>query len=287
MQFKALWLGFLPVMWITVASAADQTRTLTAVQDTSIFNGTASSDTLADGSGDFLWLSVTAEGLNRRALLKFDVSGIPPGSVVKQATLTLYESRARDEHNVSLHRLLGSWGEGASNAGGSGSGVPAQTGDATWLHRFFPGTLWTTPGGDFDPNASAVQRVGLPNTTYSWTAITPPPPAAVPRLVQDVQAWVNNPGVNHGWIMLGQDGFQNAKRFESRNNAAVVNRPQLRLVYTEPVPPVDEADIPVPPWAVALLGALVWGLRMRHKDMRHTDHARRSSGTSRRHSDSP
>lgn len=149
--------------------AADTTVTLTATQDTSIFFGTPASPTLADGSGDFLWVSVTAEGLGRRLLLRFDLSTIPPQSQVRQATLTLYESRSRDTHTVSVHRLLASWGEGASNAGGAGTGAPAAPGDATWLHRFHLGTFWAQPGGDFDAQASAQQLVGLPNQTYSWT----------------------------------------------------------------------------------------------------------------------
>jgi hypothetical protein len=245
------------------AHAADQTMSFTAVQDTSIFYGTIGSENLADGSGDFIWVSVTAEGLVRRMLVKFDVSALPRGAVVRQVTLTLYESRARDEHAVTLHRLLASWGEGTSNAGGAGNGAPAAPGDATWVNRFQPGQPWTTPGGDFDPVASATRVVGLPNTTYSWGGEPYVSGDPVPRIVRDVQGWVDAPGSNHGWIFIGVEaGLQNAKRFESRNNATSVNRPRLTVVYGPPDPAGQNADVPVPPWALGALAALLVGARI-------------------------
>lgn len=250
------------------AQAADTTLSVTASQDTSIYFGTPDAPTRADGAGDFLWLSVTAEGLVRRLLLKFDVSAIPAGSVVKAATLTLYESMSRDNHDVSVHRLLAAWGEGASNAGGAGTGAPAMAGDATWLHRFYPATFWATPGGDFDPAVSAVRLVAYPNATYSWSAALPGAGGPAPRLVQDVQAWVDTPSANHGWILVGKEtGSQNAKRFQSRNNAVAQARPLLSVVYTPPAAPAGDGDVPLPLWAVALLAA---GLARRV--MRRSDH---------------
>jgi hypothetical protein len=218
-------------------------------RDTSIYNGTPGSGNLADGSGDFLWLSVTAEGLNRRALLRFDLSAIPPGSVVQQVQLALYESRARDGHDVAVHRLQRAWGEGTSNAGGSGAGAPAAAGDATWLNAFHPATPWSQPGGDFVAAPSAVAPVGLPGQFYTW--------GSTPALLADVQTWVDQPATNHGWILIGNEqGLQNAKRFESRNNAAAANRPRLTVRY-DPPPAGNDADIPVPAWALVLLAAAV------------------------------
>jgi len=250
------------------AHGAMQTVTVTATQDTSIYNGTPGSSTLADGSGDFLWLSVTAEGLVRRMLVKFDLSAIPQGVAIRQVSLSLYESRARDTHDVALHRLLAPWGEGASNAGGAGTGAPAQPGDATWLHRFYPATLWTTPGGDFDLTPSAVQNVGLPNTNYVWAGAVVSPGDPVPRIVQDVQSWVDAPATNHGWMLIGAEaGQQNAKRFESRDNAAAANRPRLTVVY-EVVADSASAEAPLPLWELALLAALLAGRVVSRSDHR-------------------
>ena len=232
------------------------TLVLTPVQDASIFNGTPASDSLAEGSGGYLWLSTTAEGLARRALLRFDLGAVPPGSVLRTARLVLYESRSRTNHLVAVHRLLAAWTEGPANAGGSGTGVAAGTGDVTWRLRSHPALPWQQPGGDFMPNASAIALLGLPNQTYAW--------ADAPGLVADVQRWVNLPADNHGWILIGDEiNAQSAKRFESRNNAVTVNRPRLELVFDSPAPPAD-GDVPLPLWAMALLAAaLGWRLKTR------------------------
>jgi hypothetical protein len=68
----------------------------------------------------------------------FDVaSQVPAGSTIVSAA-----ARAGLQHgntgpsNIELHRVLADWGEGASNSN-TGQGAPSQTGDATWIHRFF------------------------------------------------------------------------------------------------------------------------------------------------------
>lgn len=248
----------LVVLALSTAGAAAQEleSVLSPVQDTSIFNGEPGSSDLGDGRGESLWLSVIASGLNRRALLKFDLSAIPPGSKVRQVTLSLYESRARDEHLVRVHRLLESWGEGASNAGSSGTGVPAQPGDATWTHRFHPDTLWSTPGGLFEAQVSASGLVGAPNQRYNWSGQLPPQGGPTPRIVQDVQGWVDAPAANHGWILIGaEDGLQNAKRFNSRDNA--VEQPRLVVRYEPAAPGAADGDVPLPGWALLTLGGLL------------------------------
>jgi hypothetical protein len=232
------------------------------VADTSIFNGTAGSDGLSDGVGLYLWLAVTAEGLNRRALVRFDLASILAGSVVLEARLTLYESRSREDHAVRLHRLLRGWGEGGSNAGSAGNGAPAQAGDATWTRARFPDQAWTTPGGDFVAAPSASTLVGGPGQFYTW--------GPTPSLVQDVQGWIDAPSSNHGWILIGNEtGLQNAKRFESRHGSVAANRPGLSLLIEPPAPLARvDTDIPVPAWSVGLLGAgLAWmvGRRTRNR----------------------
>lgn len=98
-QHRSGWAGPFAAALLCAASSGqaqvpEQTVTITARQDTSIYSGTPGSHLLADGSGDYLWLSVTAEGLVRRLLRRFDLSTLPAGAVVRQATLSLYESHA-------------------------------------------------------------------------------------------------------------------------------------------------------------------------------------------------
>jgi len=233
---------------------------LEAVADTTIFGnqgGDTAFDATSDGSGPNIWTAVLASGTTRRALIRFDLSSIPAGSRVVSASLDFFVVRARDEHNTSLHRVLAAWGEGASNGGDAGVGAPAQPGDATWSHRVWPGTPWSQRGGDFVATVSAVRSVGFGPASYTFNS--------TPALVADVQGWLQNPASNHGWILIGDDqGNQNAKRLASRQSGNASARPTLVLG----VPPAeaDNGDIPLPPWALALLAAgLAAGLARRHR----------------------
>jgi hypothetical protein len=215
---------------------------LAASQDASIFQGAGYENT-ADGAGPSLWLSVIAAGVNRRALIRFDLGTLPRGTRVQEARLRLFQTRARDTHDVRLHRVLSAWGEGPANGGTAGVGAPAQAGDATWPNRFHPATPWAVPGGDFVAEASASIPVGLPGETYTW--------GPTPRLVADVQGFIDQPATNHGWILIGvEDGLQNAKRFESRESGAPGAAPALELRLAAP----GDGDVPLPWWAFALLG---------------------------------
>ena len=172
-----------------------------------------------------------------RALVAFDLSSIPAGATIESVTLQMRQSTPRPDvtqREVSLHRVLKDWGEGASDAdGGSGAGsggadgAPAAEGDATWLHTFFSGTLWANPGGDFDDSPSGSRPVG-PDGYYQW---------ASEQMVADVQAWVEDPDSNFGWLIRGQeslDGASNtAKRFTSRDATAVNTRPELTVVFSQ------------------------------------------------------
>jgi hypothetical protein len=170
----------------------------------------------------------------RRGLLAFDVSAIPAGSTINSVTLTLNMSRtAAGVEPVSLHRVLSDWGEGTS-AGtmGEGSGAPATAGDATWQYTFFNTTPWATNGGDFVPIASATQNIGNVGIYVFPSTVD---------LVADVQHWADNPGLNYGWVFLGDEiGAQpTSKRFDSKDNSITSNRPVLEVDFTPPTVGVE------------------------------------------------
>ena len=224
---------------------------LEAMADTTIFGnqgGDTAFDATSDGSGPNLWTSVLASGTTRRALIRFDLSGVPPGSRVLSSSIQLFVVRARDEHALSLHRILAGWGEGAANGGDAGVGAPAQPGDATWSHRIWPTTRWSQRGGDFVATASATRGVGFGPASYTF--------ASTPTLVADVQAWIQNPGSNHGWMVIGDDtGLQNAKRLASRQAGTASARPTLVLTVQPPASEISDGDVPLPAWALVMLGA--------------------------------
>lgn len=207
--------------------ASGQTvKVLGAVKDNTLYQDAAGG--LSNGQGAYLFAGSTNLGAARRGLIAFDVAaGIPPGSKILSASLTLHMSKTiAGSVPVALHRLEADWGEGASKAPSEeGGGGPAAPGDATWLHRFHPGTLWTARGGDFAPTASAVVGVG---GIGPWTW------ASTPALVADVQGWLDNPGSNYGWLILASQTGTTAKRFDSRENPAPALRPRLAVGFQAP-----------------------------------------------------
>ncbi len=162
-------------------------------------------------------------GQSRRALVQFDLTAIPTGATVTGVTLTMTNDRGKGgSHALSLHRVLASWGEGTSNSDADpGKGAAATTNDATWTHRFYPGTAWAAAGGDFAAAASASTVVGN-SGSYAWTSA---------QMVTDVQQWVSTPATNFGWLIIGNETTkQTARRFHSRTGATP---PVLQVTYTE------------------------------------------------------
>jgi len=180
----------------------------------------------SSGAGPSLFVGITGGGFIRRGVVQFDVaSAVPAGATVTGATMTLFMDRTvSGAQDQVMHRLLADWGEAGSVAsGGGGGGGAALPGDATWLHGYFDTTFWDNEGGDFNPAVSATQSVsGI--GSYSWTSA---------QLAADVQDMLDNPGDNFGWIIIGTElGGVTAKRFATKENGSVVNRPRLEIAYT-------------------------------------------------------
>lgn len=246
----------------SAAPAFASTHLLHPVQDATILLDGFGSN-LADGQGFYIWTGVTAGGVDRRALVRFDLSGLPPDRRVLGAKVTFHLDRSKKSGNdpVSIHRLLAAWNEGPANPGDSGAGTTAGPGDVTWLHRVYPGTPWSVAGGDF---------AGASDTQLAGNVATPTPVVFnSPALAADVQAWRDAPANNHGWILVGAaapDGQITAKRYASRTDPTY--RPTLEVELEDAGSPPGGGGsraVPLPPWAFALLGgALAWlGIRAR------------------------
>jgi hypothetical protein len=200
---------------------------LAAVADNTLYES-ATGD-LSNGAGEHLFAGRTTSLSIRRAVLKFDLSGIPAGSTINAATLTLHMSKTiAGAQSTTIHRLLRNWGEGTSNAAlEEGGGAPATTNDATWLHTFYSTQLWSTPGGDFAAAASATTSVaGI--GSYSWSGA---------GVTADVQQWLPSPAANFGWLVRGNEASAStSKQFGSKENPTAAFRPTLTVDFTAPQP---------------------------------------------------
>ena len=196
------------------------------IKDNTLYQSTAGS--VSNGAGSSIFVGKTNQGQVRRGLVAFDVaSHIPAGSIIDSVTLTLNVSRTidQDTRTLTLRPALKGWGEGTSTGGGGGG--PSAAGDATWIHTFYSGALWTNPGGDFG-GVSASHSFGNEGShTFNSTA----------QLVADVQTWLEAPNNNYGWFLIGDEGSNaTTRQLDSSENGAAANRPLLTINYTVPEP---------------------------------------------------
>lgn len=201
--------------------------TLAPSRDNTLYE--SATGALSNGAGTGMFAGVAGNGLIRRALVAFDTTPIPRGSVVTGATLRMQMSMTHAIlAPVALRRALAGWGEAGSLAPqGQGGGGTALPGDATWVHRFLGGAPWASPGGEFEPIASASILVGGFGV-YNWSS---------GGLTDDVQRWVNYPSENFGWLMQGDETFApSAKRFDTREHPDPLVRPSLTINYLAPCP---------------------------------------------------
>ncbi len=211
------------------AAAQTQVAPCASARDNTLY--AIANGSLSNGAGEAMFTGFTFGGELRRAVVAFDLAAIPPGSVVTGVAVQLFVTMTTSAPgDVSLHRALADWGEGTSVAGtgggGGGSGAPATAGDVTWLHRFHPNVPWTVAGGEFAPGASAT-LLGSGAGFHVWTS--------TPRLVADVQAWVDQAATNFGWfVMTPETPNDRTRRIATREHTVPSERPLLTVTYVPP-----------------------------------------------------
>ncbi len=228
---------FLAVLTLAVSSVQADIAEFGASRDTTIF---ANNPDNSLGGGVAMFAGTNSSNAVRRALISFDLSQIQAGSVINSVQLDLVLADISGgetiaTRSVGLHKLVGDWGEGdvlaGMGPGGTGQGDVADLGDATWTYQFFDTDPWITAGGDFVSGASASTLVGSDvNTTYSWNSTA--------TLVADVQAWVDDPDGNFGWLIRGDESekstFRNfwTKDAHLQDESLAVYEPKLIVNYT-------------------------------------------------------
>lgn len=206
----------------------EETKQLQPSKDATIIESSEGNLANSEGQTIFVGLTGQPQDSKRRGLIAFDLSAIPRRSRILSVTLTMnvqLSANGDQPTTVNLYRVLRSWKEGASLAQG-GRGALAQPGDPTWIHSVYPDSRWARPGGDYLRVSSAkteVRGVG----TYTWNSTR--------RLVADVQSWVNSPGRNFGWILIGDESkAPTAKVFRSSESTEEASRPQLTVTFRPP-----------------------------------------------------
>jgi spore coat protein A len=213
------------------AALADQV-VIGASKDATLYS---EGDTTANGSGAYIFSGNTNDdGFVRRAVLTFDIAGaVPAGATIDSVTLQLFMGRSQvaGDRTVELHRVLTDWSEGPSDPSGQeGGGDSAELGDTTWRYTDYdpgdePGSpQWTTLGGDFAATVSASTLVAG-TAFYTWSGA---------QMAADVQAWLDTPSSNFGWLLKDSQngGTGTAKRYDSRTNKDADERPELTINFT-------------------------------------------------------
>jgi hypothetical protein len=243
--------------WVAAGTVQADVLTLEPVADATLYDVAAGDQETANGRGVHLFAGRIAGGLRRRALLRFDLNAIPPGSTINSAQLSMSLTRVPPGTlpavNFSLMPMTAIWGEGTSDAGDpGGNGALATVGDTTWTQRVFPAMPWASAGGDFVAAASAVTSANNLGR-YQW--------GSGPSMVSAVQSWVDAPGSNFGWMLIADEaaGELTARRFASHEATDASTRPNLVIDYTLSggVPPVGNVSgIPT----LSMLGVVALGL---------------------------
>ena len=222
--------------WLATSSpsrAADSI-TITPSADTALLQHYPSNN-----FGGMAWFNsgTTQIYTTNRGLLKFDVAAhVPRGAQILSASLVVevvgQPVDGDAPNSFELHRMLRDWGEGNKTGLPPSLGAPATEGEANWTHRFaLTADEWAEPGGlagvDYSPVVSVDTFVyGADFSPYTFDS--------TPRTVADVQAWLDAPALNFGWMLISASEELNftARRFASREDT---NRaPALTIEYFAP-----------------------------------------------------
>ncbi|XXX81988.1 DNRLRE domain-containing protein [Sorangium sp. So ce134] len=150
-----------------------------------------SSPSWNDGAGVTLSTGTSAGGGPRRSLLRFDLSGLPPGAEVVSASLSLSQTFKTVDSTVRVHRVTSAWEESA--------------------------VTWASFGEAFDPAVAASFTSGGGSGFRSSD------------IAELARAWVSGEAENHG-VLLEEDPVQRTD-FRSSEKSVVEERPKLELCY--------------------------------------------------------
>ncbi|HHB89928.1 MAG TPA: DNRLRE domain-containing protein, partial [Anaerolineae bacterium] len=164
------------------------------------------------------------------SLLKVDLSAIPRGARILDATLHLTRVDPRSPTvRVNAYALLRDWDENAT------------------YNRASKGMKWQRPGALGSRDASKTPINATP-------VVVPKGGTATFDLTTLVQTWVKDPTQNHGIILRGESNTNKQYSFGSSDARKLSLRPYLEIRYiadgaTPTAPPPSPTPTPAPPTA--------------------------------------
>lgn len=179
----------------------------TMIRDSDLPPGGGSSSSVAVGT--------TRDNRHARALLKFDVPTLPPGSTLTNAYAVITVSQVPGSGlpgQFSLHRMLQPWDEL----------------EATWESTGF--SAWGGAGGLEDTDYAGLSSATtiLDRTGRYEFRDT--------NIFNDAELWMTNADANMGWMVLcDEETLWTAKRFITREANYPESEPQLVLEYSAPM----------------------------------------------------
>jgi hypothetical protein len=131
----------------------------------------------------------------RRSLVKFDLSFLPPGAVITLAEMFLAQKNG-NPGMVDLHRMNAAWGELTATWANTSTAF-----NPVVEKSFLNGATWTTP----------------------WSRV---------RLDALIQAYANGTYVNNGWML--KQALTTNTEFQTSEHSNIPTRPRLYVCYTVP-----------------------------------------------------
>jgi hypothetical protein len=191
------------------AAVAGQ-QTLYAVADATVIE--AAPTTNFGSTGD-MWVGydncLSPIGKTARSLVRFDLSALPPGVTISQATLRIYQVNTCDigqrTHTVTAYRPAGAWSEA--------------------------GVTWNNKPGYAESYGSASITSGV----WNWSSL---------NVTNLVRGWVAGTTANHGILLRGPESSSSSGArlgFSTREGA---QRPQLVVQYEATNTPPTLASLP-------------------------------------------
>lgn len=165
----------------------------------------------------------TSSNNKDRSIVRFSFAGIPVGSVINSATLSMkIAAITTTTQAIDIFRMTRASAEGAGICGGTNNVVANWTNAAT-------GIPWTTPGGDFTGNTGAtpyatttVNTGTAVGTTINW------------NIASLIQEWNDGTYSNFGLLLKGPETVNGLIDFWSKEHTTVADRPTVSINYTAP-----------------------------------------------------